>query len=149
MLVCPRCRTNNHGTAAFCESCGKSLESLREADDAIEQMLLKEARKGAWALGIVAVLQAVGALIMDPGNWVLWGLVLVFAALAAWATRQPLVASAVGLGVFVLLHVTEAVVEPASIYKGIIMKVVVVVLLVGAIKSALRHRAFRLERAGA
>lgn len=146
MLVCPKCRTNNHGGAQFCESCGKSLASLQEADDAIEGMLLKEARKGVWALGIVALIQAGGAIIMDASNPILWGIAGVFAALAVWALKAPLVASVLGLVVFALMHLAEAVVDPTSLMRGIIMKVVVVVVLVGAIRSALKHREFKLQR---
>jgi len=146
MLICPKCRTNNDGAAKFCESCGKSLASLQEADDAIETMLLKEARKGVWALAIVAVIQAGGAVIYDASNWFLWGIAGVFAALAVWAMRAPLVATVLGLAVFALMHLAEAVVDPASLVRGIIMKVVVVVVLVGAIRSALKHREFRMQR---
>ncbi|MBC8069884.1 MAG: hypothetical protein IAG13_16215 [Deltaproteobacteria bacterium] len=146
MIICPKCRTHNHGSASFCESCGKSLARLREADDAIETMLLKEARKGVWALGIVAALQVVSAIVYGPEIWVLWMIAGLFAALALWATRAPLVASAVGLGLFVVMHAVEAFADPTSIYKGILMKIIVVAVLIGAIKSALKHREFRLER---
>lgn len=146
MIICPKCQTRNHGTASFCESCGKDLSRMREADDAIEQTLLKDARKGVWALGIVAVLQAGAALIYGPEVWTLWAIAGLFAALAVWAMRAPLIASAIGLVVFVLLHVLEAVADPTSIYKGILMKVIVVAVLVGAIRTALKHREFRQER---
>jgi hypothetical protein len=146
MLVCPKCQTRNHGTASFCEACGKSLERLREADDAIENMLLSEARKGAWALGFVAVIQLVAVLIYGADNWALWAIAGFFAALAVWALKAPLVASIVGMAGFILLHAAEAFVDPTSIYKGILMKIVVVAVLVGAIRSALKHREFRLER---
>jgi hypothetical protein len=146
MIICPKCRTNNHGGAQFCESCGKSLRSLQEADDAIERMLLKEARKGVWALAIVAALQAGSAVIIDASNWVLWVIAGVFAALALWAMRAPLVASVLGLAVFVLLHGAEAFVDPSTLAKGVLMKAAVVVVLVGAIRSALKHREFRMQR---
>lgn len=149
MLICPKCRFSSHGLASFCESCGESLVSQREGDDAIEAMLLKEARKGMWALGAVAVLQAGGALVLDPNNWVLWTFAGVFAVLAIWARIAPLIASAVGLSAFTLLHLADAVVDPSQIYKGIIMKVIVITVLIGAVKAALKHRAFRQERVGA
>jgi hypothetical protein len=146
MIICPKCQTKNHGQASFCESCGKSLASLREADDGIEKMLLKEARKGVWALGIVAVLQAGAALIFGPDMWPLWVIAGVFALLALWAMKAPLIASVIGLGVFVSLHLVEAVADPHTIYKGIILKIVVIGLLVNAIRSGLTHRKFRQER---
>ena len=146
MLVCPKCQTSNHANANFCESCGKDLTSLREADDAIEDLLLKESRKGAWALGIVAAIQAIIPLLQGVNDPILWSIAGVFAVLAVWALRAPLIASAVGLSVFVLLHTLEAFIDPSTIYKGILMKVVVIAVLVGAIKSGLKHREFRRER---
>jgi hypothetical protein len=146
MLICPKCRTSNHGTAAFCEACGKSLQAELEADDAIEDMLLKEARKGVWALGIVAVLQAGAALLYGPENWVLWSIAGLFVALAVWAMRAPLIASIVGLSVFVLLHVGDAFVDPSTIYKGILMKIIVIAVLVGAVRNGFKHREFRQQR---
>lgn len=146
MLVCPKCQTRNPGTASFCESCGKSLERLREADDMIERALLQEARKGVWALGIVAVLQVGAVLIYGTDNWALWGIAGLFAVLAVWALRAPFIASAVGMAAFVLLHGAEAVIDPSSIYKGIIMKVVVIAVLAGAIRNGLKYREFRKQR---
>lgn len=146
MIVCPKCRTQNAGSASFCESCGTSLVDLREADDKIEAMLLREARKGVWALGIVAALQVVATLVLDSSNPVLWTIAGVFVALAVWAIRAPLIASAVGLGVFVVLHATEAIVDPTSLFRGILLKIVVIGLLVGAIKTGVAHRNFRRER---
>lgn len=145
MIVCPKCRSENHGSANFCESCGKSLAAEQEADDAIQNMLLGEARKGAIALGIVALVQLV-VVAMLGSNWVLWTIVGIFAGLAVWALYVPLIACSVGLGVFVLLHVLEAVADPASIGRGIIMKVVIISLLVGGIRNGLKHREFMKER---
>ncbi|MCB9569133.1 MAG: zinc-ribbon domain-containing protein [Myxococcales bacterium] len=146
MLVCPKCRTQNAATASFCESCGASLAAEREADDKIEAMLLAQARKGVWALGVVAVVQMIATLVIDAGNPILWTITGLFAVLAVWALRAPLIASGLGLGIFAVLHILEAFVDPSSIYKGILLKVVVISLLVGAIKNGLAHRNFRRER---
>lgn len=146
MLVCPKCKTSNHATANFCESCGNDLTRLREADDALEEILLKESRKGAWALGIVAAIQAIIPVLQGFNDPVFWVIAGVFAVLAVWSLRAPLVASAVGLSVFVLLHLAEAFIDPSTIYRGILMKVIVISVLIGAIKGGLKHREFRRER---
>lgn len=146
MLTCPKCQTGNHGTANFCESCGHSLESMRELDDEMAEMLNKEARKGAYALGVVTAIQVVAVLITAPDDWALWTVAGIFGALALWAVRAPLVASAVGLSVFVLLHGADAVLDPSTLFKGILMKVVVITVLVNAIRSGIKHRQFQRER---
>ncbi len=148
MLVCPKCREKNAGSASFCESCGASLADLREADDRIEEMLLKEARKGVWALGIVAVIQVIGVLVLDPSDPFLWTIAGIFAVLALWAMRAPLIASAIGLGVFVLLHTVEAFIDPSSLPRGILLKLAVISLLISALKGGLTHREFQRERSG-
>ena len=149
MLECPKCHTHNHGSAHFCESCGESLELLREADDAIEETYLKDARKAVWALGFVAAVQLVAVFIYGMEDWALWSIFGFFVALAIWAFKAPLLASALGLGGFVILHVLEAVVDPHSIYKGVLMKIVIVSVLIGAIKAGLKLRAHRIERGAA
>lgn len=152
MLTCPQCQTSNHPTAGFCESCGASLEAMRELDDDLERMLLAESRKGAWALGIVAAIQGGLPLVLGFEGDALYGQLVVagiFAVLAVWALRAPLIASAVGLGLFVLLHGLEAIADPATIFNGILMKLIVIGALVSAVKGGLKHRAFRLERGDA
>jgi hypothetical protein len=146
MLVCPKCKASNAAAARFCESCGAPLDTLHEADDMIAGMLMREARKGVWALGIVAVIQGITIVATAQGDLVLWGVAGVFAVLAIWALRAPLLASSIGLGVFVLLHLLEAFVDPSSLLRGILMKIVIIGLLIAAIKGGLRHREFQQQR---
>ncbi len=146
MLTCPKCQTSNVASAKFCESCGKSFASVHEADDMIEHALLQEARKGMWALGVVALVQVLFVLILDPGSGILWGIAGLFAVLAVWALRAPLLASSIGLGIYMLLHVMDALVDPMALTRGIILKIVVISLLVSAIRGGFKHREFRLQR---
>lgn len=71
---------------------------------------------------------------------VVFGIALLFWVLALWARRNPLPAAITGLVVFVTLHVIEAVADPTSIVKGFLMKIIVVVMLVAAIKAGIQHR---------
>jgi len=119
---------------------------MNSTDKLIESMLLTEARKGVWGLGIVAVVQVITTLVIMPDSVVLWAVAGIFAALAVWASKAPLIASSVGLGVFVLMHGFEAFVEPASLTRGILMKVIVIGLLAAAIKGGLKHREFLQKR---
>lgn len=64
------------------------------------------------------------------------GLGLVFIGLFFWARRSPLPALMTALVLFVTVHVADAVLDPAALYRGIVMKVVVVLALLGGIRAA-------------
>jgi len=59
----------------------------------------------------------------------------IFIGLFFLGTKFPLAALISGLSIFVLLHVLSAIVEPESIVKGIVLKIIFVVLLVRGIIS--------------
>jgi len=61
---------------------------------------------------------------------------IVFFLLGLWTKSKPYTAILIGLILFVSLHVIEAIAEPSSIGKGIIMKVLVIVYLVKSINDA-------------
>ena len=44
------------------------------------------------------------------------------------------------------LHGLDAIADPSTIFKGIIMKVVVIGMLIGAVRNGLNHREFQNER---
>ncbi|HZN39339.1 MAG TPA: hypothetical protein VFD82_11085 [Planctomycetota bacterium] len=68
------------------------------------------------------------------------GLGVVFLGLYFWARKSPIPALATALGLFVTAHAVEAVVDPAAIVRGIIVKVFCVVGLLNGIRSALHQR---------
>ena len=69
------------------------------------------------------------------------GLGVVFLALWFWARVSPLPALSSALVLFVSVHLLEAVVDPTSLARGIILKVFVIGGLSKGIKSALEQRA--------
>jgi hypothetical protein len=52
-----------------------------------------------------------------------------------WSEHQPLGATATGLGIFVTLHLANAVVDPATIMQGIIVKIAILVLLIRGVRA--------------
>ena len=70
---------------------------------------------------------------------------LVLAALMAglwfWSRRAPLPAIACALALFVVVQVVGAVLEPESIFKGILIKVLAMIALGNGLKAALAARA--------
>lgn len=70
-------------------------------------------------------------------------LAALFAGLAVWARFNPLPAAIVGLVLFLTIHVVSAIVDPASILQGVIVKVIVIVVLAKAIQAGVRYKQLR------
>jgi hypothetical protein len=80
-------------------------------------------------------------------HWEVWSVLitnLVLAAtmgiLALWSRRTPLGALLVAAAVYAAVNVLNAIVDPATIFQGIIMKAVIIAYLVHGIRSALALR---------
>ena len=63
------------------------------------------------------------------------------AVLWLWARRAPLPAIACALALYVVVHVVSAVVEPASILQGLLIKILALAALGKGLKAALAARA--------
>jgi hypothetical protein len=120
--------------------------------DAGGQMAAKTKGNGSGYVLLVAVLQLIGALIM-------WGssssvpsfeqtatLVVMFVLAAAffgiwlWARRMPFPALLTALVLFVAVHALDAIFDPATILRGLLMKIVVIAGLVTALMKAYRKQ---------
>lgn len=157
MLTCPECSHANPRGTKFCEACGASVESVaereREADEIEAAFLLEQVKKARTALLVVAVLQVIGTVafaalqqVDGAATATMASIAVVFFGLAWWCKKNPFAASIVGLVVFVTVHLADAIVDPSAIVRGIIVKVIVIVVLVRAIGAGLKYRAFRRER---
>ena len=62
------------------------------------------------------------------------------------AKRNPLAASITALVVYATLHIAAAALDPDSLPRGIIVKVLIVILLIQSIKAAVARR--KLEEQG-
>ena len=62
--------------------------------------------------------------------WGLWG----------WSRTNPFVAGIVGLVLYATLHIAGAIVEPESLFRGIIIKVIIIVVLVKAVMAGAEYR---------
>ena len=123
--------------------------------------LSKQAKKAAGALLAVAIIQVVfGAIVvfaLMPANVPqqtrnivmvsVFGIAAVFFALYFWARKQPLPASIVGLVLFVTMHLLDALADPTALARGILMKIIIVVILVNAIQAGVKHRQLQRQSA--
>lgn len=79
--------------------------------------------------------------------WEPWGVLIVnliiaavMAALALWARRSPLPAVIVATATYVVVVVANAMVDPATIGQGWIVKIIIITFLIKGIKAALALR---------
>jgi hypothetical protein len=68
------------------------------------------------------------------------GVGVIFLALYFWARKQPLPAAIVGLVLFITYVVLLAVLNPATIAQGILMKIIVIAVLVNSIQAGVKYR---------
>lgn len=145
----------------------ESAPATSAARAMIEDDLRKQMKKASTALLIVAVLQAafgpVALMVMkakaekdagpgavmeiEPISYVIvFGLAIAFFGLWLWSRVNPFAAAIVGLVLFVSVHLLDAVADPAQLARGILVKIIVIVMLVQAIKAGLQHRKLREEQ---
>jgi hypothetical protein len=70
----------------------------------------------------------------------------VYVALWAWCKHNPLAASIVGLVVFVVVHLVEALIDPAALARGFVIIAGLIGALVWAVARGLEHRKLVRER---
>ena len=65
---------------------------------------------------------------------------ILYIVLGFWAKRSPLPASIVGLVLYISLLVFDGVSDPASLARGWIMKIIVLMVLIKGIKAGIQYR---------
>ncbi len=153
MIKCSQCGMENAMIAQFCEGCRASFaaiqEQLRAADEEEADLLRRQAKKASSWMFAVAVLAVIGTVApsISAGEEALIAALIggsvigaLFMGLGFWARRNPLAASITGLVLLSVLWIADAVMDPRFIYRGIVIKVILVVVLVRAIRASLRHR---------
>ena len=64
------------------------------------------------------------------------GIGVLFFLFALWSYKKPATAFMTALVTFVVIHIGSAIIEPTQIYKGIILKILVIVALVKGFNNA-------------
>lgn len=104
----------------------------------------KPVRNARILLFVIAALQVIPIFMMpelpDLEKWITIGIYLlfagIFAALAFWTKRKPYTAIITALSIYTGIIVLAAVFEPASIFQGWLIKIIVYVLLIVALRNA-------------
>jgi peptidoglycan/LPS O-acetylase OafA/YrhL len=123
--------------------------------------LKKKMRKASGALLAVAILQTIlgpvmlmmakadaerkagaGAVfeIQPLAYAIVFGVAAAFFALYVWSRVQPFAAAIVGLVLFISIWLMDVIADPTMIAKGILIKIIVIVVLVKAIQAGSEYR---------
>lgn len=152
MTRCSSCGADVPEGERFCGACGYDTHR----DDHIATVLepkLRQARGWILAVGIIYVVSAVMQVTLLPDRmadgdvvFVLalnTGLCLVHLGLWWWARTAPFAAAVVALVLFVTLQIVELALDPSSIGRGVIIKVLFLVALVQAVRAGVEVQRLR------
>lgn len=153
---CSLCSAPLAADQNFCVNCGypeKGTESEkakfhadRVQNQRKQQFAKKELKTGRIILLVIAGLSFLSGLFYffamdDSASLIASGILsIVYLALAYWSQQKPLIAMVLGLLVYLTTIVINGIVEPETIHRGIIMKVIIIAFLGKGINSALQLR---------
>jgi hypothetical protein len=153
---CPRCKAPMGPSEQFCQACGGDRDAELKILG-LELSSLASARKWILGIGFWYVVSAFLELAMVQGRvdphardlvlGISFGLCGAHVLLYLWAKKQPFPATVVALVLFITLQLFLATQDPSSIYKGILIKIVFVVVLVKAVQAGYEVHRLRGKRA--
>jgi hypothetical protein len=129
----------------------RSPEEVKRSMEAAKKVMAESNRKereknvryGRNALLVVGILQVLvglyewqGPLGMIEAFMIDGGIGAAFIALYFYSKKEPVQSLTIGLIIYVAIMVLMAVLDPTSIFSGIIMKAIVISVLVSGLKSA-------------
>ncbi|MEM1211635.1 MAG: zinc ribbon domain-containing protein [Planctomycetota bacterium] len=165
-LPCPHCDAFVQSRDTFCTECGKAVgtssfsgptltddKSLGRSSVGKElqsDAMLKKAKSASGALLAVAILQLValavlaGLLPAGPDKnlvlVVVGAISAVYWGLWWWSRSSPFPAALTGLIVYLTMLGVGAALDPSTLFQGILIKVIIVVVLVRAVQAGLQHK---------
>ncbi|MBK7582516.1 MAG: zinc ribbon domain-containing protein [Myxococcales bacterium] len=143
---CGRCAAVMDERAAYCEACGAKVPDASALHYHRTELEPRLARGRKW-LGIMSFMYALWSVVFGliPGSWFNLAVNMVLAAIQfglwRWATKKLLPAAVTSLVLYATLLLVDAVADPASLFKGIVIKVFFVGFFVGSIRAGLEARA--------
>ncbi len=131
----------------FTTFCDDFLEKKSTLDIALEmeaadnKKLLNKGRYSLIFIGGLYILVGIYEAFFMSGHQLLfgiidWGIALIFIGIGIWSFYKSFVALVTGLAVYILLILLFALVDPTTIFKGIIWKAMIISFLFYAIKTA-------------
>jgi hypothetical protein len=155
--LCNSCFTKIDQDDQFCNNCGyplkgteeekrtfQSTRTVNEIDIADYNKKLTNAANTLYYLGGIFVIYALVQFFVKKDDedvlaYVLPNIVLaiVFVVLGGYTKKKPLACLISGFSLYIIVQVLNAVTEPSTVIKGIIVKIIVIGFLVRGIKSAI------------
>lgn len=164
-INCACCATPFAEADIYCNSCGFPLKgteeeqrhfinnrTIKEIDLADFDKNIKSATNSLyWVAGLFALGSIVGGFMLEDkseiaAHFIIYViLIAIFLALAVWGKQKPLPALISGLSLYVFIQIASAILEPASIVSGIIVKIIIIAMLIKGIKAALEADKIKKE----
>jgi len=146
--TCPQCNAIINESDIFCGSCGYPVKgtvqeqqrfSAKKAGDKYESdIVVGNIKQARTILFVIAGMTFIYGAIMSvsqqqPDLLIIYTiLALIYAGLGFWAKSKPFPATLIALLLYVGLLLFSAFVDPTTIYKGIIMKIIFIGALIKA-----------------
>lgn len=149
---CSNCSLNMGSEDLFCQSCGfpekgtsqekakfhaKNVMQKSNKEDADKKV--KSARNTLYIVGAFTGVVGIGSFFfLDDIALLVTNIILalIYAALGIWSTKKPLAALLSGLLLYITVIVLNGILEPQTLYKGIIWKVLIITYLGKGLYSA-------------
>jgi len=154
--VCSHCNASLEENQKFCTSCGypedgtEKEKAVFHADRVMAHSKSKEApkliRKARNTLFFIAGITFLYGVVIffiqdDPATLIAAALMaVIYLILGFWSQQKPLVALVLALLLYVTNIVLSLILDPETIFNGIILKVIIIVFLAKGINSALHLR---------
>ncbi|SEM58403.1 hypothetical protein SAMN05192574_10170 [Mucilaginibacter gossypiicola] len=163
---CAHCNTQAKPEDTFCTQCGYPLKGteaeqnifiserqVEEIDIFTYNKTLRQASNTLYYLAGIFILSGLVYFFIhkddeDVVTVVITDLIMaaIFLVLGAYSKKKPLACIISGLSLYVIVQVLNAIVEPISIAKGIIIKIVIIGYMIKGIKSAMEIEKIRKEK---
>ncbi|HEY8929413.1 MAG TPA: hypothetical protein VIM55_09500 [Mucilaginibacter sp.] len=162
---CNSCYKDVSAEDAFCQNCGYPLKGTAQEQsnfrvqkdfrDIDHFEFNAEVRKAANSLYYLSAIFVISGLIVYVTNkdsedavvTLILNLVLamIFLALGGYARKKPLACIISGLALYAIVVVLNAIIDPVTIIKGLIMKIIIVGFLIKGLKAALEIEKMKKE----
>lgn len=159
--ACENCHAVNHSRSNFCVECSFPIGGTEEEKTSFRltvssrKRFLSDARdKIRSAKNVIFVLAGIFFLFglytgfgLDdfPTMIVNLFLCVVYLVLAAWCSRNPLGAILTAFIIYATLMVVNLVIDPTTLFQGIIMKCIIIAALVKGMRSAQEAKGYLSE----
>lgn len=158
---CDRCGAEVKMSEKYCTKCGHPqhasdeeidayYDRIKEKEDAL-YYAKKEIDSASTTLfvvgGIVVLFGIIVSIMKSDGIGAIMSVLigLIYVGLGFYTDKKPLIAVLSGLILYITLQVVAAFVNPASIFSGIIFKVIIIGALIRGVNNARKAEALRKE----